>query len=74
MASLSAKRPPVTSSEEVEILACRQAIECAIECGFSELVVEGDNKTVMHSLRLKKFSPSWFGHIFQDMICLLNDL
>ena len=74
MASLSAKRPPVTSSEEVEILAYRQAIEFAIECGFSELVVEGDNKTVMHSLRLKKFSPSWLGHIFQDMICLLNDL
>ena len=40
MASLSTKDLPVTSSEEEEILTCCYAVECR----FSELVVEGDNK------------------------------
>ena len=74
MASLSAKGPPATSSEEAEIMACRRAMEFAIECGFSKLIVDVDNKTVMSSLRSKKCSPSRLGHIFQDMVCLLNGL
>ena len=73
MASLSAKGPLVTSSEEAEIMACCRAMEFAIECGFSKLIVDVDNKTVMSSLRSKKCSPR-LGHIFQDMVCLLNGL
>ena len=74
MASLSAKGPPVTCSEEAEILACRRAVEFAIECGFSELVVEGDNQPVMTALKLEKNSSSRVGHIFQDVFCLLKSL
>ena len=74
MASLSAKGPPVTGSEEAKILACRRAIEFAMECGFSELVVEGDNQPVMTALKLEKSSLSRVGHILQDVSCLLKNL
>ena len=42
MAMMSSKGPAVTDSEEAEILACRQALEFAIDAGFVDLVVEGD--------------------------------
>ena len=43
MAAFSSKGPPVSCNEEVEILACHRAVEFALECGFMEMVVEGDN-------------------------------
>ena len=52
MASLSAKGPPVTCSEDAEILACRRAVEFFVECGFTDLVIEGDNQAVMTAQRL----------------------
>ena len=39
MASISAGGPPVSSSEEAELLACRKAVEFATDAGFSELVI-----------------------------------
>ena len=63
MASLLAKGPSVTYSEEAEILACHHAVAFAIECGFSELVVEGDNQLVMDALKLEKSLSSRVGHI-----------
>lgn len=73
MASLSAKGLPVTSSEEAEILACRWAVEFAIECGFSELVVEGDsnNHVVYEVGEMLAFSA---GTHFLGWYFLLNDL
>nr|XP_023912828.1 uncharacterized protein LOC112024424 [Quercus suber] len=43
MAAMSAKGPAVQCSEEAEMLACRKAIEFAMDAGVSELVIEGDN-------------------------------
>ena len=74
MASLSAKGPPMTCSEEAEILACHRTVEFAMECGFSELVVEGDNQLVMDALKLEKSLSSRVGHILQDVSCLLKGL
>ena len=74
MAALSAKDPLVTGSEEVEIFACRRAVEFAVECGFSELVLEGDNQALMDALSTRKRLSSWLGHILQDVLCLLNRL
>ena len=74
MASLSAEGPLVTCSEEAEILACRCAVEFAMECGFSELVVEGDSQSVMDALKLEKSLSSRVGHILQDVFCLLKGL
>ena len=74
MASLSAKGPPVTSSEEAEIYACRRAVEFAVECGFSELVLEGDNQALMDALSTRKGLLSWLGQILQDVLCMLDRL
>lgn len=41
MAAMSAKGPPVEDSEEAETLACKRAVEFAIDAGFSDLVIEG---------------------------------
>ena len=43
MVALLAKGPPVMCSEEAEILACCSAVEFTVDCGFLELVLEGDN-------------------------------
>ena len=72
MAALSSRGPPVSCSEEAEILACRRAVEFALECGFRDMVVEGDNQTVMNALERKRSLSSRFGHILQDVLCLLN--
>ena len=50
MAGLSARGPSVVSSEEAEVLACRKALEFALDSGFSDLVVEGDNALVMKAI------------------------
>ncbi|XP_075655242.1 uncharacterized protein LOC142625480 [Castanea sativa] len=67
MAALSAKGPPVEDSEEAETLACRRAVEFAVDIGFSELVIEGDNAAVMTSLSSPGPNMSRLGHIVHDI-------
>ncbi|XP_050245997.1 uncharacterized protein LOC126694011 [Quercus robur] len=50
MATLSSRGLTVMDSEEAEVLACCRALEFAIEVGFSDLIVEGDNSNVMRSI------------------------
>ena len=50
MVAMSSKGPAVMDSEEAKILAYRQALEFAIDVGFADLVVEGDNSNVMLSI------------------------
>ena len=45
MASLLARGPYVASNEEGEVLAWK-ALEFAIDSGFTEIVLEGDNAKV----------------------------
>ena len=49
MAALSSRGHAILDNEEAEVLACRRALEFAIEAGFSDLIVEGDNSNVMRS-------------------------
>ena len=49
-------------------------MESALECGFREMVVEGDNLSVMSALELKKSLSSRVGHIIQHVLCLPNGL
>ena len=74
MVALSAKGPPVMGSKEAEIFACRRAVEFAVECGFLELVLEGDNQALMDALNRRKGLSSWLGHILQDVLCMLDRL
>nr|XP_023894916.1 uncharacterized protein LOC112006843 [Quercus suber] len=70
MAALSARGAAVVNSEEAEALACQKAMEFAIDAGFSELIVEGDNAMVMSVV--SSTSPNWslVGVIYDDIGCL----
>ena len=74
MAALSARGAAVVDSEEAEALACRKAMEFAIDAGFSELIVEGDNAMVMSAV--SSTSPNWsrLGVIYDDIGCLAAGL
>lgn len=50
MEAMFTKGPLVRDSENAEILACRKVMEFAIDAGFTDLVIEGDNATVMNSI------------------------
>ena len=69
MASLATRGPPVRDSEEVEVLACQRTLEFAVKVGFSELILEGDNLTVMKSLISLKPNRSRLGHIYEEIQC-----
>ena len=74
MASMSARGPPVNDSEEAEILACRKAMEFAIDAGFTELIVEGDNAAVIQAITSSATTQSRLGHIIQDIQWLAQGL
>ena len=65
MAAFSAKEPLVWNSEEAKALACRKAIEFAIDAGFSELMIEGDNSNVMRAISSNSMDNSRLGHAFR---------
>ena len=50
MAAMSTKGPSVVDSEEAEVLACRRALMFAVDAGFEELMIEGDNSTIINSI------------------------
>ena len=70
MASLAARGPPIRDGEEAEALACQGALEFAVEAGFSKLILERDNLTVMKSLISLKPNRSRLGHIFEEIQCI----
>ena len=67
MAAMVAKGPEVFCSEEAELLACRKAIEFAMDAGFSGFVIEGDNSTVMHAISSPNADQSLLGNVVGDM-------
>ena len=67
MAAMTTSGPKVTTSDEVELLAYRRAIEFAVDAGFSRLIIEGDNSNVIQAISspLEKFSL--FGNVVDDI-------
>ena len=47
MAAIAVRGGVVHGSEEVEVMACRKALEFSIDAGFTEIILEGDNAMVM---------------------------
>ena len=47
MAALLAKGGAVGDGEEVEVMACCKSLEFAVDAGFTEVILEGDNATVL---------------------------
>ena len=74
MAAMAAKGPEVFCSEEVELLACRKAIEFAVDAGFSEFVIEGDNILAMSAISTLKLDQSLLGNVVGDIQHLIRNL
>ncbi|KAK9993235.1 hypothetical protein SO802_022938 [Lithocarpus litseifolius] len=74
MAAMAAKGLEVSCSEEAEFLACRKAIEFAIDAGFSELVIEGDNSSVMKVVSAMQEDYSLLGNVIGDIHHLVRNL
>ena len=61
MAALSTKESFAQDSEEAKTLACRNALEFAIDVGISDLIIEGDNVSVMmgRCIKLLGWIQTW---------------
>ena len=57
-------------SEEAELLACRKALEFALDAGFMDVVLEGDSLKVMRAISTGKANRSRLGNIYEDIQCL----
>lgn len=67
MAALSVRGPSMMDSEEAEVLACRRAMKFTRETRFRDLLLEGDNVTVMKALLSPRATYSRLGHIYGDI-------
>ena len=74
MAANAAKGPKMFCSEKAELLACRKAIEFAVDAGFSELVIQGDNSSAMTAISMLKIDHSLLGNVVGDIQHLLRNL
>ena len=70
MVALAAKGGVVKDSEEVEVMACRKALEFAIDTSFMEIILEGDNALVMKTVSQAQPNLSRLGLIYEDIWCL----
>ena len=64
----------MANSDEVEILACRKAIEFAMEAGFTDLVIKGENTNVMKAITDYGSHVSRLGHTALDIQMLMQGL
>ena len=71
MAALSAKGGAVRDSEEVEVMACRKALKFAIDVGFLEVILEGDNALVLKTVSQAQPNFSQLRLIYEDIWCLV---
>ena len=67
MAAMSAKGLAIVDGEEAKVLTCQRALEFAVDAGFKELVIEGDNATDMKSITSLKALRSRMGNIYTDI-------
>ena len=77
MASISTKGLVVFGSEETEVLACRKAVEFAVDLGFYIVIIEGDNCFVMNAIISSSSmctNLSRLGHLYEDIGCIILGL
>ena len=60
MAAMTASGPKVSISDEAEMLACRKAIEFAVDVGFSRMIIEGDSINVIQAISSSMENTSLF--------------
>ena len=74
MAAMTACGPAVQTSEEAELLACRRALEFAVDAGFYRLIIEGDNSNVTRAISSSANNNSLFGNVVDDIRHLIRGL
>ena len=67
MAAIAVRGGVVHDSEEVEVMACRKALEFSIDAGFTEIILEGDNAMVMKRISQAQLDLSRLGLIYEDI-------
>ena len=67
MAAIAVRGGVVHGSEEVEVMACRKALEFSIDAGFTEIILEGDNAMVMKRISQAQPDLSRLGLIYEDI-------
>ena len=67
MAAIAERGGAVQDSEEVEVMACRKVLEFAIDAGFTEIILEGDNAMVMKVISQAQQDFSRLGLIYEDI-------
>ena len=70
MAIVSTKGGAMRDSEEFEVMACRKTLELAVDAGFMEVILEGDNALVMKTVSQAQPNFSRLGLIYEDIWCL----
>ena len=70
MATLLSEGLAITDSEEAKVLACQQAMDFALDAGFLDIIVEGDNSNVMSSIVSAQSDWSRLGNLYDDICCL----
>ena len=71
MVAIAVRGGAVRDSEEVEVMACCKALEFAIDAGFTEIILEGDNAMVMKTISQAQPDLSRLGLIYEDIWCLV---
>ena len=71
MVAIAVRGGALRDSEEVEVMACRKALEFAIDAGFTEIILEGDNAMVMKTISKTQPDLSRLGLIYEDIWCLV---
>ena len=74
MAAMTACGQAVHTSEEAKLLACRRALEFAVDAGFYRLIIEGDNGNVTHAISSSTENNSPFGNVVDDICHLIRGL
>ena len=70
MAALLTKGDAVGDNEEVEVMACRKALELTVDAGFTKVILEGDNATVLKTISQAQPNFSRLRLIYEDIWCL----
>ena len=74
MAGMSAIGSKVDIGKEAELLACRRAIEFATDAGFTRLVIEEDDSSVMQAISSDVVNYSFLGNVVDDIRHLIFGL
>ena len=74
MATITSSGLKMNTSDEAKLLACRRAIEFAVDAGFSRLIIEGDNSNVIQAISSPLETFLLFGNIVNDIRHLIRGL